>query len=124
MNLLLDSHAVIWFLAGDRRLSAEARHAIESADRVYVSAATIWELAIKAANGRFKAPSDFAARLLDLGMLQLALEWEHASVAGDLPPHHRDPFDRALVAQAIVEHLTIVTADLAIPRYGVPVIAT
>ncbi len=122
MNLLLDSHALIWFLAGDHRLNTDARRAIETADRVYVSAATIWEIAIKAAHGRLEAPPDLADRLLDLGLLQLVLEWEHAWVAGGLPPHHRDPFDRALVAQAIVERLTIVTADLAIPRYGVPVI--
>ena len=65
---------------------------------------------MKVARGRLEAPSDFPDRLLDLGMLQLALEWEHARVAGGLPLHHRDPFDRMLVAQAIVERLTIVTA--------------
>lgn len=123
MNLLLDTHAVIWFLGGRDELRREARDAIESADRVYVSAASIWEMATKVARGRLDAPSDFANRLVDLGMLQLALEWEHARVAGGLPLHHRDPFDRMLVAQAIVERLTIVTRDEAIGRYPVPVIA-
>lgn len=123
MNLLLDTHAVIWFLGGRDELRREARDAIESADRVYVSAASIWEMATKVARGRLDAPSDFAHRLVDLGMLQLALEWEHARVAGGLPLHHRDPFDRMLVAQAIVERLTIVTRDEAIGRYPVPVIA-
>lgn len=123
MNLLLDTHAVIWFLGGRDELRREARDAIESADRVYVSAASIWEMATKVARGRLDAPSDFAHRLVDLGMLQLALEWEHARVAGGLPLHHRDPFDRMLVAQAIVERLTIVTRDEAIGRYLVPVIA-
>lgn len=123
MNLLLDTHAVIWFLAGRDELRHEARVAIETADRVYVSAASIWEMATKVARGRLEAPPDFPLRLLDLGMLQLALEWEHARVAGGLPLHHRDPFDRMLVAQALVERLTIVTRDEAISRYPVPVIA-
>ena len=123
MNLLLDTHAVVWFLEGNDRLRSEARAAIESAERVYVSSATIWEMAVKAARGRLEAPPDLPERLLDLGMLQLALEWEHARVAGGLPLHHRDPFDRILVAQAIVERLTIVTRDEAITRYPVAVVA-
>ncbi len=123
MNLLLDTHAVIWFLSGRSELRREARDAIVSADRVYVSAATIWEMATKMARGRLDAPLDFAHRLVDLGMLPLALEWEHARVAGGLPLHHRDPFDRMLVAQAIVERLTIVTRDEAIGRYSVAILA-
>jgi PIN domain nuclease of toxin-antitoxin system len=123
VNLLLDTHAVIWFLEGSAELRSETRAAIESAERVYVSSATIWEMAIKVARGRLEAPSDFPDRLLDLGMLQLALEWEHARVAGGLPMHHRDPFDRMLVAQAMVERLTIVTRDEEIARYPVPVLA-
>lgn len=123
MNLLLDTHAVIWFLGGVDKLQRGAREAIEEADRVYVSAASIWEMATKMARGRLDAPSDFPDQLIDLGMLPLALEWEHARVAGGLPLHHRDPLDRMLVAQAIVERLTIVTRDEAIRRYPVPVIA-
>lgn len=123
MNLLLDTHAVIWFLGGREELRDEARVAIESADRVYVSAASIWEMATKVARGRLDAPADFTHRLVELGMMPLALEWEHARVAGGLPLHHRDPFDRVLIAQAIVERLTIVTRDRAFDRYPVPVIA-
>lgn len=123
MNLLLDTHAVIWFLGGREELRDEARVAIESADRVYVSAASIWEMATKVARGRLDAPADFTQRLVELGMMPLALEWEHARVAGGLPLHHRDPFDRVLIAQAIVERLTIVTRDRAFDRYPVPVIA-
>jgi len=122
VNLLLDTHAVIWFLGGRDELRREARDAIEAADRVYVSAASIWEMATKVARGRLEAPPDFPDRLLDLGMAQLALEWEHARVAGGLPLHHRDPFDRMLVAQAIVERLTIVTRDVTTGRYPVSVI--
>lgn len=122
MNLLLDSHAVLWFLAGSDRLSEAARSSIAEADRVYVSAMTIWELSAKAARGRLEAPSDLTNQLLDQGMLPLALEWEHARVAGGLPLHHRDPVDRMLVAQALVERLTIVSRDREITRYPVPVI--
>lgn len=122
MNLLLDTHAVLWFVDGAAELRPEARGAIESADRAYVSSASIWELAVKHARGRLVAPEDLPDRLHDLGFIELALGWEHARVAGELPLHHRDPFDRMLVAQAIVEQLTIVTRDDMFGRYGVPVI--
>jgi PIN domain nuclease of toxin-antitoxin system len=122
VNLLLDSHAVLWFLAGSERLSEAARSSIAEADRVYVSAMTIWELSTQAARGWLEAPSDLTNRLLDQGMLPLALEWEHARVVGGLPLHHRDPVDRMLVAQALVERLTIVSRDREITRYPVPVI--
>lgn len=122
MSVLLDANVVVWLLAGSR-LSPAAVHAIETADRVYVSAASIWELAVKVASGRLIAPADLPDRLIDIGIRPLALEWEHARVAGDLPGIHRDPFDRMLIAQAMVEHLTIVTRDVQIPRYPVPVIA-
>ena len=123
MKLLLDTHALIWFLAGDARMSDGARVAIESAERVYVSSATIWEIAMKVARGRLTVPRDLTDRLLGLGMLPMAIEWEHARVAAGLPTHHQDPFDRVLVAQAIVERLTIVTRDQDIARYPVPIVA-
>lgn len=122
MDLLLDTNVVLWMLAGSP-LRPEARQAIEDGGRVYVSAATIWEIAIKRSRGHLASPPDLPDRLLDLGILPLAVEWEHARVAGDLPPLHRDPFDRVLVGQAVVEQLTIVTRDGDIPRYGVPTIA-
>ena len=123
MNLLLDTHAILWFVAGERELRNDARTAIESAERTYVSSASIWELAVKHARGRLITPERLPERLRELGFIELALGWEHAQVAGELPMHHRDPFDRMLVAQAIVEQLTIVTRDPMIGRYGVPVIA-
>jgi len=123
VNLLLDTHAVLWFVTGAAELRSEARGAIETADRTYVSSASIWELAVKHARGRLLAPDNLPERLGDLGFIELALGWEHARVAGELPLHHRDPFDRMLVAQAIVERLTIVTRDDMIGRYGVPIIA-
>lgn len=121
MNLLLDTNVVIWMLAGSP-LTVAARSAIETGDRVYVSAASIWEIAVKTASGRLVSPADFPERILELGIRPLALEWEHARVAGDLPLLHRDPFDRMLVAQAVVEQLTIVTRDASVQRYDVPTI--
>lgn len=123
MNLLLDTHAILWFVGGEPELRDDARSAIESAERTYVSSASIWELAVKHASGHLVAPDHLAERLRELGFIELCLGWEHAQVAGELPMHHRDPFDRMLVAQAIVERLTIVTRDTVIPRYGVPVLA-
>ena len=124
MNLLLDSHAILWFAAGSARLHADARRAIENADRAYVSSASIWELSVKHAAGRLVAPDDLAADLRELGFVELALGWEHARVAATLPMHHSDPFDRMLVAQAIVEGLTIVTRDPMIVRYRVPTLVS
>jgi PIN domain nuclease of toxin-antitoxin system len=123
VNLLLDSHAILWFAAGSTKLRPDARRAIERAEQTYVSSASIWELSVKHAAGRLVAPDDLPDRLRDLGFVELALGWEHARVAAGLPLHHRDPFDRMLVAQAIVERLTVVTRDPMIDLYGVPVLA-
>lgn len=89
---------------------------------MYVSAATVWEIEIKRALGRLRAPDDIAARVDDSGYERLTITFEHAAEAGRLPRHHGDPFDRMLVAQARLEGLTLVTADESIRRYDVPVL--
>ena len=122
MRLLLDTHVAIWWLAGDRRLSALTRRAIDNADDAFLSAVSLWEIFVKEDSGRLELPLGFVDALRD-DFVELPLTFEHALEGRALPPLHRDPFDRMLVAQALAERLTIVTSDATIPRYGVPVLA-
>jgi PIN domain nuclease of toxin-antitoxin system len=122
VRVLVDTNALIWFLVDDQELSAAARDAIRTSDEVFVSAVSLWEIAIKSARGRLDVPDDLEARLSALGFLELPVAWRHARISGQLEPHHGDPFDRMLVAQALVDDLTVVTRDREIPRYGVRVI--
>jgi PIN domain nuclease of toxin-antitoxin system len=122
LKLLVDTHAAIWWLAGDGRLSEAARTAIADAGvEAGVSVASIWEASIKRSAGRLRGP-DLAAALGAAGLPFLRIDERHAKVAGELPLVHRDPFDRMLVAQASVERLSIVTGDAQIAKYGVAVI--
>ena len=121
MNVLLDTHVLIWWDEG-RRIAAEARQAIEAADAVYVSAASAWEVAIKTALGRLRPTRTVAEAVSDSGFLELPVTFRHAERVTGLPPHHRDPFDRMLVAQAAVEELTLITRDPVFGRYGVALI--
>lgn len=122
MNLLLDTHVLIWWDEG-RRLTSGARRAIESADAVYVSAASAWEVAIKIGLGRLRPARTVEQAAGESGFLELPITFRHAERVAGLPPHHRDPFDRLLIAQAEVEGLTLVTRDPVFGRYGVEVIA-
>lgn len=120
MRLLLDTHALLWWLADDPRLGAEARRQIaDGANAVLVSAASAWEIEIKRALGKLEAPADLAAAIRDSGFEPLAITLDHAVAAGRLPPHHSDPFDRLLIAQAAAEHLTLITRDSAFAAYDV-----
>jgi PIN domain nuclease of toxin-antitoxin system len=122
VKLLVDTQAVIWWLAADERLSAAAKAAISKAGAgAAVSAASIWEASIKRASGRLTGP-DLLGAVTAAGLPFLTIDEYHAKLAGELPLLHRDPFDRMLVAQAMLEQLVIVTADAEIPRYGVPII--
>lgn len=120
MNLLLDTHALLWWLTDDARLSPAARAAVvKGSNVVVVSAASAWEIAIKAARGRLDAPGDLSDAIARYRFRPLAVTIGHALAAGELPPHHRDPFDRMLIAQAIVEGLTVVTRDPDFEAYGI-----
>jgi PIN domain nuclease of toxin-antitoxin system len=121
VNLLLDTHVLIWWDEG-RRLAAEARRAIADADSVYVSAASAWEVAIKTGLGRLRPTRTVEQAVDESGFLELPVTFRHAERVGKLPPHHRDPFDRLLIAQADVEDLTLVTRDAVFARYGAAVI--
>jgi PIN domain nuclease of toxin-antitoxin system len=121
MDLLLDTHAFLWWDASDPQLGAACSAAIaDPANRIFVSAASIWEIAIKQRAGRLSftgAPSQAVARN---GFLPLPISGQHAEAAAALPPIHQDPFDRILIAQALVRGLVLATADAAIKRYTVP----
>jgi PIN domain nuclease of toxin-antitoxin system len=124
MNLLVDTHVLLWWLADDPTLPPHARAAIAAPEhRVAVSAASAWEIAIKRALGKLDAPDDLHRTLLVSGFDELAITVDHATVAGALPRHHDDPFDRMLVAQALVEDLTVITVDPRFAAYGVAVLA-
>ena len=120
LRLLLDTQVLVWAFGNHPRLGPVAREAItDPGNDAYVSAASVWEIAIKQALGKLRAPQDLAGRVERDGFRGLPVSLFHAEHAGGLAPIHRDPFDRLLVAQAQVEGLTIVTSDSVIPRYGV-----
>lgn len=127
MNLLLDTHTLLWALAGDRRLGRDAANRItDPANSIWVSAASAWELAIKVGLGRLQLRDpleEFLPREIErCNFLALPIGITHALATRHLPPHHNDPFDRMLIAQAAIEGLTLVTADAAIRHYDVAIL--
>lgn len=121
MNLLLDTHVLIWWDEG-QRLSAEARRAIREADEVYVSAASAWEIAIEIGLGRLSPRRTVEQAAAESGFVELPVTFRHAARVASLPPHHRDPFDRLLIAQAAEEGLTVVTRDPMLGAYRIPLV--
>ncbi len=122
-RLLLDTHTLLWWLADDSQLGPDARILIaDGANEVYVSAASAWEISIKKALGKLKAPDDLDSILDKEGFAKLGISFFHAEKAGELPPLHRDPFDRMLIAQAQAEGLDIVTNDAVLATYGLKTI--
>jgi PIN domain nuclease of toxin-antitoxin system len=116
--VLLDTHLLLWALATPARLPPRARRIIRDAD-VYVSAASIWEISIKAAFGRLRAdPHEVLAALEPAGFLGLSIAGVHAARVASLPPIHRDPFDRLLIAQALEEPMRLLTDDVVLGAYG------
>jgi PIN domain nuclease of toxin-antitoxin system len=123
VTLLLDTHTLLWWLADDRRLATPARDAITDPTAVvYVSAVTAWEIAIKRTLGKLSAPDDLEEQMRAGGLTELGISVGDGLLAGALPLHHADPFDRMLIAQAQRRGLTIVTRDEAIRLYGVSVL--
>lgn len=125
MRLLLDTHVALWAVAGDRRFTASARQRVLGADQVFVSAVSLWEIAIKHGLGRGDMPvsADIAAaELRAAGFEELPVGWRHVQRVAALPQLHRDPFDRLLVAQALEEPLIFVTHDDAVAAYSPTII--
>lgn len=123
MRILLDTHFLLWWLADDPALGDRARDVISSPENlIFYSAASIWEIRIKQATGKLEIPEDFADVLARQALEPLAITVSHAHGLRDLPPHHRDPFDRLLVAQARHERLTMLTRDQVISEYDVTVL--
>ena len=119
MRLLLDTHLVLWAMQDSRALSAAARRHLREADAVFVSAASLWEIAIKAGLGKLEVDcARLEQKLTDAGFQQLPVHWGHALKLRELPPLHRDPFDRMLVAQAMTEPLRLLTHDSALAAYS------
>ena len=122
MRLLLDTRALLWWLA-DEGLSERAREAVaDPANLVAVSAASAWEISIKRALGKLAAPDNLDHQLAAGGFEPLPISVAHAVTAGHLPRHHEDPFDRMLIAQALAEGLTVVTRDKRFDDYGIPLL--
>jgi PIN domain nuclease of toxin-antitoxin system len=123
LKLLLDSHVLLWWHADDQRLSVRACEAMERPGAaLYFSAASIWELAIKQASGKLDMPGSLLDTLAEEKIEELKISSAHAIRAGTLAPHHRDPFDRVLIAQAQVEGMTLVTGDAQCAAYDVAVL--
>lgn len=119
MRLLLDTHIFLWTVSGSTQLKEPARSLIRAADAVYVSAASVWEIAIKAGLGKLQAdPNDIVAAIAESGFEELPVRAVHTAGVTHLPNHHADPFDRLLIAQAIHEPLHLVTADRVLTAYS------
>ena len=125
MNLLPDTHLIVWAFDAAARVPPDAAALIsDSENRIYFSAATVWEVAIKSALKRFDFqidPDSLLEGLLANGYLELPITSAHAAAVRDLPPIHKDPFDRMLIAQASVERITLLTTDRKVAKYPGPI---
>lgn len=119
-RLLLDTQVLLWWLEDNPSLGSKAKASItDGYNEVYISATTTWEISIKKALGKLTAPNDMDTIVEEEKFIKLPITLYHGQMAGMLPPHHRDPFDRMLIAQAQAEGLTIVTSDGIFSKYGV-----
>ena len=122
MSLLLDSHVALWAITGGTTLGAEFLDRLRHDPDIFLSPVSLWEITIKQAAGKLAGPPDLAERVRDMGFGELTVTHAHAIAAGRLPPHHRDPFDRMLVAQATTEGMTLASRDASIALYDVNVL--
>lgn len=127
MRLLIDTHVLLWVVAGDSRLSAAARSAYQDrSNELFLSASSYWEIAIKISINKLTLPTDWQSALDEeirrIGIRWLSITKEHCQAVAAIAWHHRDPFGRMLIAQASVENLAIVTGDSHFPPYGLPLI--
>jgi len=123
MNLLLDTCVLLWWLDDPDLLSKEASTAIKEPDnKIIVSVVSAWEIAIKKALGKLESPENLKEVIIDSGFQLMPIDYEHAWHVKDLLLHHKDPFDRLLVAQATVENLMLVTRDSKLKPYNVPIL--
>lgn len=122
MSLLLDTHIVLWAITGDAALGEELIDRLRHDPDIFLSPVSLWEITIKQAAGKLAGPSNLVERVRDMGFRPLPVTHAHAIAAGRLPPHHRDPFDRMLVAQAVAEGLTLVSRDASIALYDVEIL--
>jgi PIN domain nuclease of toxin-antitoxin system len=123
LKLLLDTHAALWWLSEDERFGeATAQQLTDETNQVLLSAVVVWEVAVKRSLGKLEIPENFASTLLDAGAQPLSISLDHAAAVEQLPWHHRDPFDRMLVAQASIEGAALVSHDAALRPYGVTLV--
>jgi PIN domain nuclease of toxin-antitoxin system len=119
MKLLLDTHILLWALADDPRLRPQVRDILNEENSLLISAATIWEISIKRALGKLTLTGDAMQFARQAGCVPLPITWDHAEATGNLPPHHADPFDRLLIAQADIENAILVSEDAMFRKYDV-----
>jgi len=123
MQVLLDTHVLLWWLGNDPQLLDEHRRIIQdSRNACYVSSATVWEISIKRSLGKLDIDDSYLEVARTQGFVELPVRWNHADLVKTLPEHHRDPFDRMLVAQALSEDMTLLTVDLNIRKYEARVV--
>jgi PIN domain nuclease of toxin-antitoxin system len=122
MSLLLDTHVALWAIVGDDTLGEEFLDRLRHDPDIFLSPVSLWEITIKQATGKLAGPVDLAEQIRDMGFRELPVSHAHAITAGRLPPHHRDPFDRMLVAQAVTENMTLVSRDTSIALYDVDIL--
>jgi PIN domain nuclease of toxin-antitoxin system len=122
VSLLLDTHVALWAITGDATLGEGFLDRLRHDPDIFLSPVSLWEITIKQATGNLAGPPDLAERVRDMGFSELPVTHAHAIAAGRLPPHHRDPFDRMLVAQATTEGMTLASRDASIALYDVDIL--